>query len=623
MMPSEGNTPLSAPAIARPNPSSLSAGESVPNFAAHAVQFYASSNSLLDSVGDFIASALSAGDAAVVIAREAHRHGLEQQLLARGLDLAAIEESGRLVFADARQALSAFMSEGQASPERFEERIGGLIKAARTKGGTDHRQVAVFGEMVALLFEEDQRDAAIQVEKLWNTLGRKNPLHLRCAYRLSSFSRKEDLGPFLAVCAEHSHVIPGEQYPLLASADEQLRNVARLQQRAQALDHQAALADSEARFQLLVESVRDYAIFMLDTRGNVVSWNLGAERIKGYTASEIKGRHFSVFYPPEDVASGKPDRLLRLAAAEERCEDEGWRIRKDGTRFWACVVITAMRDEVGNLTGFSKVTRDLTERRQQEEALRKVTAQVLSLQDEERRRLARELHDSTAQTLTALAINLRLLEQHRATGNYDASAELLKESMSLADEAGREIRNLSHLLHPPDLDDLGLVRALRWFAQRFSERSGIRVDLDLSEKGSLRLPREVEVALFRIAQEALANVQRHSGSSTASVRLNIRRSEVVMKIQDRGRGIPAAVLEPDRDDAHTGVGLAGMRERVRQLKGQFSIDRGARGTAITVAIPLPALGVLSPPQRHAESAQLRSAARLTSGGRSPAPAGQP
>src|ERR671923_1800513 len=137
-------------------------------------------------------------------------------------------------------------------------------------------------------------------------------------------------------------------------------------------------SNTEQQLQLLVESVRDYAIFLLDTGGHVVTWNQGAQRINGYTFDEIRGRHFSVFYPPEDIESGKPDYELKVATEEGRFEDEGWRLRKDGSRFWASVVITALRDEEGKLLGFSKITRDLTDRRMHEGAL---------LQSEERFRL--------------------------------------------------------------------------------------------------------------------------------------------------------------------------------------------------------------------------------------------
>ena len=128
--------------------------------------------------------------------------------------------------------------------------------------------------------------------------------------------------------------------------------------------------DAEERFRLLVESVKDYAIFMLDATGQVVTWNAGAQRIKGYSAGEIIGKHFSVFYPIEDVIAGKCERELEIAALEGRFEDEGWRVRKDGTLFWANVVITALRDPDGTPIGFAKLTRDLTLRRQEEERLR-------------------------------------------------------------------------------------------------------------------------------------------------------------------------------------------------------------------------------------------------------------
>ncbi len=146
-----------------------------------------------------------------------------------------------------------------------------------------------------------------------------------------------------------------------------------------------ALRESEARFRLLVETVQDYAIFLLDPEGNVATWNAGAERIKGYRAEEIIGRHFSVFYPEERIAEGFPQHELEVAAHEGRFEDEGWRIRKDGSRFWANVIITALRDESGALVGFAKVTRDLTERRAAEEQARNLAAEQAARAEAERR----------------------------------------------------------------------------------------------------------------------------------------------------------------------------------------------------------------------------------------------
>src|SRR5436309_2071459 len=140
------------------------------------------------------------------------------------------------------------------------------------------------------------------------------------------------------------------------------------------------LLHSEERFDLLVSAVVDYAIFMLDPTGNVITWNEGAQRAKGYTHDEIVGRHFSVFYPPEDQAAGKPGRALDTARREGRYEDQGWRVRKDGTRFWASVIITALRDESGKIRGFGKVTRDITNRHNEEERLRLHAERIAELE---------------------------------------------------------------------------------------------------------------------------------------------------------------------------------------------------------------------------------------------------
>ena len=149
------------------------------------------------------------------------------------------------------------------------------------------------------------------------------------------------------------------------------------------------LRQSEEQFRLLVEGVQDYAIFMLDPRGCVSTWNRGAERIKGYSADEIAGRHFSVFYPPEAIETKKPARALEMASRRGVYEDEGWRVRKDGTRFWASVVITALRDEAGAIRGFAKVTRDLTDRKRRQDLIQK-------LQRREAARLRRQAEESAA-----------------------------------------------------------------------------------------------------------------------------------------------------------------------------------------------------------------------------------
>lgn len=345
------------------------------------------------------------------------------------------------------------------------------------------------------------------------------------------------------------------------------------------------LRESVERFRLLVDGVKDYAIFTLDSRGFVTSWNQGAERTKGYRPEEIIGMHFSVFYPPGDASAGKPESLLKRAAMEGRVEDEGWRVRKDGSRFRADVVITALRDESGSLRGYSKITRDVTERWAAEEALRQLSGQLLRLQDEERRRMARELHDSTAQTLAALALNLALVKQRTAQSDDPKAAKALGESIELADQASREIRTFSYLLHPPMLDEAGLAHALSWYADGYARRTGIEVDMDISPQWN-RLPVDLETALFRIAQECLTNIHRHSGSARARIDVKADAGLVTLRISDEGKGLPRDAVA-ERGPATFGVGIRGMRERVRQLGGRLEIRDGHPGTIVEVVLPLP------------------------------------
>jgi len=361
----------------------------------------------------------------------------------------------------------------------------------------------------------------------------------------------------------------------------------------------------EDPFRLLVESVQDYAIFMLDRHGNVSTWNIGARRIKGYEPEEIIGRHFSCFYPEADVAAGKPQRELEIAAAEGRIEDEGWRVRKDGSRFWASVTIAALRDEAGRLAGFAKVTRDFTERMQthenlqreiqekveaqnklatSERALRKLSLHLLRIQEDERRRIGRDLHDSLGQSLSLLKMKLDMLDRAISARKIEGAKETVSESSSLAAEAIKEVRTISYLLYPPMLEETGLKSAILWYVEGFTKRSGIEVTLD-ADPGFGRLPRDAELAIFRVLQEGLINVHRHSESSVARIRLLRRGGVAVLEIEDQGKGIPQ--FEEGAQDwrGSLGVGIRGMDERMRQIGGSLEINTTGEGTKLTAMVP--------------------------------------
>lgn len=561
----------------------------------HVAYFYQESDSLLEALCDFISGALGAGSAAIIIATKMHREGLQQRLTARGLDIHKAGKQGRYVELDASDVLSKFMVEGMPDGGLFEEIVGGAIVRIRAQPKTSHTEIAAFGEMVALLWTDGKVEAAIRLEQLWNELAKKHSFSLRCAYPIADFHGEKNTQPLMRVCAEHSAVVLDESDTSFARGEAKI-----------------ALRRSEERFRLLVDAVQDYAIFMLDVEGHISSWNKGAERIKGYGVSEIIGKHFSIFYPEEDLRAGKPQRELEIAARDGRLEDEGWRLRKDGSRFWASVIITAIRNDAGRLVGFGKVTRDFTEKvkandalrkeiaerteaqkklHESENALRQLSLRLLQTQDEERRRIGRDLHDSVGQYLVGLKMKVDSLKS-AAERNHRVDTSQLAECSQLTEEAIKEVRTISYLLYPPMLEELGLKSAIPWYLDGFTLRSGIKTTFEISP-GFDRIPGDLELALFRILQESLTNVHRHSGSPKATVRLLTENGAAILQIIDEGNGTQSKNLEDRRQDwmGAFGVGLRGMNERVRQLGGNLQITSAQGGTTVTATVPIPEAGL--------------------------------
>ncbi len=573
---------------------------------AHEVQFYADDGALLDVLRRFVGGAVAAGDSAIVIATKAHQDALAQQLMNLGLDTDKAIHQGRYILAEAGETLSRIMVNGVVDERRFTEVIGDLLTQARHAAQRKGSRIAVFGEMVALLWAEGKSQEALRLEQLWNGLAREHYFSLLCAYPIAGFDHDRNIEPFLRMCAQHSGVVPSESDPEPGSLEERLRTIANLQQRTQELENALQLRHSEERFRLLVEAVRDYAIFMLDPEGHVASWNAGAQRIKGYQSAEIIGKHFSCFYPPEDVQHGKPQWELQVAARDGRFEDEGWRVRKDGSKFWANVIITAIKDDSGKLIGFGKVVRDstekmlaqnalqqevasrtLAERRLQdsEKSLRRLSFHLLRSQDEERRRLGRDLHDSLGQYLAAIKIIMGSLTSLIGPQEGEAN-QLLAECRELVENSLKEVRTISYLLYPPMLDEMGLKSAISWYLDGFSARSGIQSTLHVQADFG-RLGREAEVALFRVLQESLTNIHRHSGGSTAAIRLLTDRGMAILEIKDNGKGIRPHLLEQSSPDwtGIQGVGLRGMTERMEQLGGRLELLSDPSGTTVRAVIP--------------------------------------
>jgi len=809
----------------------------------HIVQFHANDKFLIDDISHMIGSALVSGDVAVVIAAASRREQLENQLETSGFDTELARSEGRYMVLDAEATLAEIYRNRKIDTQRFTTLVSKGIVNAAANGRAEHPRVVVFGELVALLAAKGDFEAAIRLEQLWNELARKHSFSLRCAYPMDEFAGSKHTEAFLRICAEHSGVLVGQDEPRrekmnagrerVLDSVQDLAETARIQKESFRLltdaveDHavltldvegcvttwnkgaetitglthaqvmgkhfarfyppeelrlgkpqrelqsaerdgvfedeswriredgtrfwakmtllplrdregplrgygvilrdltdkkraEIALQNSEQRFRLLVETVQDYAIFMLDPEGRVTSWNSGAERIKGYAASEIIGQHFSRFYPADDLRAGKPEMELAVAAEQGRIEDEGWRLRKDGSKFWANVTITAVHDHSGKLIGFAKVTRDVTERmraaqqlRESEEryrtvaetatdaivgiddrsriqfvnpatshifgfqaseligqpltvlmserlrdhhlqglrqymrsgirrlnwsaaeligrrkhgeefpvevsfgevtsgekhffigfirditkrkqaerrlsdsekSLRELSLHLLRTQDEERRRLGRELHDSLGQYLAAVKMRLDSISMN--LGSHEPSVrKQLTECSQLTEESIKEVRTISYLMYPPMLEEMGLKSAISWYVDGFTQRSGIRTSLDMSSEFE-RLPRDAELAMFRVLQESLTNVHRHSGSSEARIRLFVNNGMASLEIQDRGKGLPPGVLEHGSHGSigHFGVGLRGMSERLQHLGGRLEILSTDSGTTVVATVP--------------------------------------
>jgi signal transduction histidine kinase len=226
-------------------------------------------------------------------------------------------------------------------------------------------------------------------------------------------------------------------------------------------------------------------------------------------------------------------------------------------------------------------TKEMEEReRHNAESYRALSAKILEMQDSERRRIARELHDSVGQFLAGLKINLSRIA---ATAGV-STPPLISETLDMTDQAIQEVRTISHLLHPPLLEELGLTSAARWYAEEFGKRSQVRVSLELEEP-TKRLPKEVEMALFRVLQEALTNVHRHANAQSIDVRVECHNGTVTLTVSDDGRGIPYEVIARFQSGLAAGIGLAGMRERLAEFGGRLDVQSSNAGSVVRATIP--------------------------------------
>ena len=321
-----------------------------------------------------------------------------------------------------------------------------------------------------------------------------------------------------------------------------------------------------------------------DARGVIKEANHSIGRLLGLEARFLLGKPLGHFLFAEDRQK-LPSLLARVQKGEEVRDQEMSACPRRGGRIPVALSGTRLNRIAGQAPAVLWLVHDMRQLRRTEEVLRQLSSRLLHAQDEERQRIARELHDSTAQTLAAVQIHLNILKRHSGSLCVAARKPLF-ESIILVAESLREVRTLSTLLHPPLLDEMGLVPALSWYVKRFGEESGVRTGLDVT-KCPRRLPPDLETALFRVAQEGLSNVRRHSGSRTAHLRLRGESGAVTLEVSDQGGGMPPGLLEqqPSGTDG-LGLGIPGMRERLHELGGRLEIETGRKGTTIRAVLPI-------------------------------------
>jgi PAS domain S-box-containing protein len=386
----------------------------------------------------------------------------------------------------------------------------------------------------------------------------------------------------------------------------------------------------------IIDSSED-AIISKTLQGVITSWNGAAERLFGYTAKEAVGQPISMIIPL-DRRDEETTILARLSRGERIEHFDTVRVRKDGTKLEISLTISPVRDAAGKVIGASKIARDISARKrterelneseqrfrtladaldtqvqfrtqelrrrnaeilQQSEQLRDLSGRLMSIQDEERRRIARDLHDSAGQNLAVLAMTLARIEDEAKRDPAQLS-QTVKEARDLVEGLSQEIRTTSYLLHPPMLDEFGLSSALGCYLEGLEQRSGLSIELNVPADFG-RLAPEVELAIFRLVQECLTNIHRHSGSKTAVIRINREADKIYAEVQDHGKGMsPERFAEVQAHGAGVGVGIRGMRERVRQAHGELTVDSNALGTTITAIFPAtrPATKEQGPISRH-------------------------
>ena len=465
--------PLSAPTL---YPVSAPAANLARSDFGHAVRFYSDDRSFFDELTDFAAAVLRTREPVIMVATDEHCKLIREMLTQKGCDP---ERNHHLLLLEAEATMERFLIDNRPDPVRFRDLMLRNLARARGGYGRNEQRVTIFGEMVAILWSQGNPKAALELEELWNDLGRTQRFALICAYPARLFEGSEHWEAFRSVCGTHSEVLPDESYGALKSEDERLRAIAGLQVKARSLETERA-------------------------------------------------RHHQ---------------------AETRLQ--------------------------------SRIDERTAEVEQTRTQLQDLSGRLMRLRDQESQRIARELHDSTAQLLSVLSMYVDLLDGNKETFSPTA-AQLISRSNALVKQILEEVRALSQGLYPPTLDIIGLGSALEWYCTHYAESTGIPVAVEIPEAME-RLRQPIEMAMFRIVQGCLAKIHEHAAGSRVTVRVGHSREGATLSVTlgasgdfETGNSASADIFRPMPGE---------IQERVRPLKGRVFTVSDMRRSGLSVFFP--------------------------------------
>jgi PAS domain S-box-containing protein len=554
----------------------------------HSVQFYSDDKYLISVLARFIGSAVGAGDAAIVIATPPHRTELAERLSARGIDVARAVQQGRYVALDAEETLSRFMVDGWPDEARFVEMMGEVVLHARSTVQDEHGRLALFGEMVALLWDAGNSEAALRLEQMWNLIAQSHSFSLVCGYPLTHFYREEHGEHFQKICAEHSAVIPDENYSQ-ASEEQRLRSIAEWQRKALVLEaeiERRKRAEMDSRKLGAIVESSDDAIASKDLNGIVSSWNAAAERIFGYRAEEIIGKSIKLIIPPE-LHDEEGQILTRIQRGQRIDHYETVRLTKSGERIDIALTISPVKDDHGQVIGAAKIARDITHRKRAEEALRR--AEKLAITGRMVLMLSHEINNPLAAITNALFL-LRGHVQGDEGIKYLAMAE--SELERVADITKQTLAFYRQRSSPETVNLAELISSLiPIFTKRITEKR-----LMLVRREGVVTVHGIKGELRHLFSNLLDNaIEAIPANGKIEIEVGSQHSQAIVSVADNGSGIKPEHLqklfEPffTTKELHgTGLGLWVAQEIARKHGGQITAQSSTcgpnRGTTFRVVL---------------------------------------